>query len=68
MAKPSAAENHPEGRLLGEPKAAKPLLEFLSDTNIALSSGHARQATEQVVKDDEWGLEALEEAERTGEG
>ena len=67
MAKPSAAENHPEGRLLGERKATK-LLEFLSNTNIALSGGHAQQAAEQAVKDDEWGLGALEEAERTGEG
>ena len=68
VAKPSAAENHPEGRLLGEPKATKLLLEFLSNTNIALPGGHAQQAAEQAVKDDEWGLEALEEAERTGEG
>lgn len=68
VAKPSAAENHPAGRLLGEPKATKLLLEFLSDTNIALSGGHAQQVAEQAVKDDKWGLEALEEAERTGEG
>ena len=68
MAKPSAAENHPEGRPLGEPKATKPLLEFLSDTNIALPSRHAWEAAEQVVKDNERGLEALEEAKKTGEG
>lgn len=64
--KPSAAENHPKDRLLEEPKATKLLLEFLSNTNITLSGGHAQQAAEQVVKDDEWGLEALEEAKRTG--
>lgn len=51
VAKPSAAENHPEGRLLGERKATK-LLEFLFNTNIALSGGHAQQAAEQAVKDD----------------
>ena len=46
----------------------KLLLEFLSNTHITLSGGHAQQVAEQAVKDNKWGLEALEEAERTGEG
>lgn len=59
-AKPSTAENQLEGRLLGQPKAIKALLEFLSNTNIVLPGGHAQQDAEQAVKDNVWGSEALE--------
>lgn len=59
VASPVATEDHPEGRLLGEPKAMKPLLEFLSVTDVALPPGHIQRATEQAAK---------EEADRSGEG
>ena len=68
VARPIAAEDHPEGRLLGEPKATRPLLEFLSVTDVALPTGHTQHTTEQAVKGDEWGLDVLEEADRSGEG
>lgn len=68
VAKPSAAEDHPEGRLLSEPKATKPLLEFLSVTDVALPTRHTQHTAEQAAKDDEWGLDVLEEADRSGEG
>ena len=57
--KPIAAEDHPEGRLLGEPKATKPLLEFISITDVALPTRHNQHTTEQAAKDDEWGLDAV---------
>lgn len=66
--RPSAAKDSPEGRLFGEPKATKAVLEFLSATEVAMPSGHIQQAAEQARQDDERGLEALEEADRTGEG
>jgi hypothetical protein len=31
------AEDHPEGRLLGEPKATKAMLKFLANTEVALA-------------------------------
>jgi ribonuclease HI len=68
IARPSAAEDYPEGRLLGEPKATKAILQFLATTRVALSPGHLQRAVEQARQDDEWGLEALEDADRTGEG
>ena len=66
--RPTAAEEYPQGRLLGEPKATRALLQFLANTSVALSQGHLQQAMERARKDEEWGLEALEEASRTGEG
>ena len=68
ITKPSAAEDCPEGRLLGEPKATKAILQFLATTRAALSPGHLQRAAERARRDDDWGLEALEEADRTGEG
>ena len=64
---PTAAEDHPEGRLLGDPRATKAILQFLSDTTIGAPGGEA-QALDRARADDELGLEALEEAERGGEG
>lgn len=62
------AEDHPEGRLLGDPKATKAILQFLADTTVGCPLGEAARAAERTWKDDEWGLAALEEAEREGEG
>ena len=66
--RPTAAEEHPQGQLLGEPRATRVLLQFLANTNIALPQEHLQQAAERTWKDEEWGLEALEEASRRGEG
>ena len=66
--RPTAAEEHPQGRLLGEPRATKALLQFLASTSVALPRAHLQRTAERVQKDDEWGLESLEEAIRTGEG
>ena len=66
--RPTAAEEHPQGRLLGEPKATRALLQFLASTSVALPRAHPQRMAERARRDDEWGLEALEEAIRTGEG
>ena len=68
ITRPSAAEECLEGRLLGEPKATRAILQFLATTRAALRPGHHQTLAEQAQRDDEWGLEDLEEAERTGEG
>ncbi|KAJ5453717.1 uncharacterized protein N7458_004673 [Penicillium daleae] len=67
VARPSAAEECPEGRLLGEPKATAAILQFLSTTKVALPRYHHQALAERARRDDERGLEDLE-AERTGEG
>ena len=66
--KPTAAEEHPQGRLLGESRAIRVLLQFLANTSVALPGAHLQRAAERAQRDDECGLEALEEAIRTGEG
>jgi len=66
--KPSAAEKHPQGRLLGEPRATRALLQFLANTSVALPRTHLQRTAERARRHDEWGLEALREAIRTGEG
>jgi len=66
--RPTAAEEHPQGRLLGEPKATRVLLQFLASTSVALLRAHLQRMAERARRDDEWGLEALEEVIRTGEG
>ncbi|ODM21420.1 hypothetical protein SI65_02263 [Aspergillus cristatus] len=66
--RPTAAEEHPQGRLLGEPRATRALLQFLASTSVALPRAHLQRTAERARRDDEWGLEALEEAIRTGEG
>jgi hypothetical protein len=65
---PTAAEDCPEGRLFGDPKATGPLLEFLATTVVGCPQDEAVQAAERARQDDEWGLESLEEEEREGEG
>ena len=66
--RPTTAEEYPQGRLLGEPKATRALLQFLASTSIGLPRAHLRQTAERARRDDEWGLEALEEAVKRGEG
>ena len=66
--RPSAVEDCPEGRLLGGPKATAAILEFLSTTNVARASNYDQALAERARRDDEWGLEGLEELERSGEG
>jgi ribonuclease HI len=67
VALPTAAEEYPEGRILGDPRATKAILQFLNDTKVGTPRGED-QALDRARADDEWGLEALEEAERGGEG
>lgn len=67
VARPSAAEECPEGRLLGESKATAAILQFLATTKTALTQDHHLALAEQARRDDEWELENLEEAERMGE-
>jgi hypothetical protein len=67
IALPTAAEDHPEGRIFGDPRATKAILQFLTDTTSGTHQG-ADQALHRANKGDEWGLDALEEAERGGEG
>lgn len=65
--RPTAAEEHPQGRLLGEPRATRALLQFLANASVALPQGHLQRAAERARKDEKWGLETLE-ASRRGEG
>ena len=65
--RPTAAEEHPQGRLLGGPRATRALLQFLASTSVALPRAHLQRTAEGARRHDEWGLEALE-AIRTGEG
>ncbi|KAL1978971.1 hypothetical protein VTN96DRAFT_7859 [Rasamsonia emersonii] len=58
------AEEYPEGRLFGNPKASRALLQFLADTTIGCPRGDQARAVDRAHRDDEWGLEALEEAEQ----
>src|SRR4029077_8482229 len=62
-----SAENTPEERLLGDPRATKAILGFLTETTVACPQGEEREAS-RTQREDEWGLEALVEAERAGEG
>jgi hypothetical protein len=67
VALPTAAEEHPEGRLLGDPRATKAILQFLADTTIGTQQG-ADQALNRANTADIWGLDVLEEEARGGEG
>jgi ribonuclease HI len=66
VALPGIAEDHPEGRILGDPRATRAILQFLNDTAIGVPGG-GDQALDRARADNEWGLEALEEAEQAGE-
>ena len=61
----TTAEEYPQGRLLGEPKATRALLQFLASTSVALPRALLQQMAQRARRNDEWGLEALEEAIRT---
>lgn len=65
--RPTTAEEHPQGRLLGEPKATRALLQLLANTNVALPQGHLQRTVERARRDEEWGLKALNEASRRRE-
>lgn len=65
---PTAAEDYPEGRLFGDPRATKALLQLLATTAIGCLPGEAARAAEKAQQDNERGLEALEAAERVGDG
>lgn len=57
VVRPAGAEEHPQGRLLGEPRATRALLEFLASTSVALPRAHSHQTRK-----------GPEETIRTGEG
>ena len=65
---PTAMEDHPEGRLFGDPKATRALLEFLATTAIGSPQGEAAKIAKRAQVDDELGIEALDDEEREGEG
>lgn len=50
--RPTTAE-YPQGRLLGEPKATRAVMQFLASTSIALPQGHLQQAVERAQNIDE---------------
>jgi len=66
--RPTTTEEYPQGRLLGEPKTARALLQFLVSTNVDLPQGYLRRTAERARRDEEWGLEVLEEASKKGKG
>ena len=51
--RPTTAEEYPQGRLLGEPKATRALLQFLASTSVALPQGYLQRAVERAWKDEE---------------
>ena len=65
---PSADEDHPEGRLFGDWKATKAILAFIASTEVGMRHGEWLQAAERARKDNELGLETLDDEERQGEG
>jgi hypothetical protein len=65
---PARAEDCPEGRLFGDPKAAKPLLDFLATTAVGCRRGGADRVAGEARRDDEWGLEEIEEVDQAGVG
>ena len=66
--RPIAAEEHLQRRLLREPRATRALLQFLANTSVALPRAYLERTAERAQRDEEWGLDAVEEAIRTGEG
>jgi hypothetical protein len=66
--RPQAGEDCAEGRLLGESKATAAILQFLADTTPGFGPEQVSRAVERRRRDDTWGLDLLEEAEREGEG
>ena len=69
----SAAEEAPESRLLGDPRATKALLQFLANTAVGCFGDENARAVARAQIDNERGLEELdaeevEVEERRGEG
>jgi len=50
VVRPTTAEEHPQGRLLGEPRATRALLRFLASTSVVLSQGYLQRAVEELEK------------------
>lgn len=50
--RPTAAEENPQGQLLGEHRATKALLQFLASTSIALPQARLQRTTERAQRDD----------------
>ncbi|QKX60781.1 uncharacterized protein TRUGW13939_07927 [Talaromyces rugulosus] len=59
------SEQCPEARLFQDPKATTALLAFIGAIREREDN---QQAWEQAYKTDNWGIEALDEGEREGEG
>jgi hypothetical protein len=57
-----------EGRLFSDWKATRAILTFIATTSVGLREGEAERDAEHARRDDEWDLEALDPAERKGEG
>ena len=51
--RPTTAEEYPQGRLLGDPKATRALLQSLASTSVALPWAHLQQMAERARRDDE---------------
>ena len=62
---PQPSEAHPEARLFGDSRATRALLGFLE---IIRERENNKQAADWAYRADNWGIEALEERERVGEG
>jgi len=52
--RPTTAEEYPQGRLLGEPRATRALLQFLASTSITLPQAHSerRKGVEETMNGD----------------
>ena len=62
---PTAAEDEPEARLFAEPRATQALLQFITDIGCLRAR---EEEVRRVARLDTWGLDALENAARVGEG
>ncbi|CRG92435.1 hypothetical protein PISL3812_09494 [Talaromyces islandicus] len=62
---PRISEQSPEARLFEDPKTTKALLAFIKAIR---EKEDYQQAEEQTCRADNWGIEALDEDERNGEG
>lgn len=61
-------EEYPEGRLFGNPKASQAVLRFLANTAVGCPQEDLARTADRARRNDEWGLQTLEEAERDEEG
>ena len=58
----------PTGTTVRRVQSYQGAAKILAGTSVALPRAHSQRTAERAQRDDEWGLEALEEAIRTGEG